>query len=178
MAAYSRAQIRKYLRAADAATTNDAKGQFFEDLICYLFEKIPGVGLPQRDVLNRSQSEEIDIAFFNAQHKKGLISFNYFLLIECKNWSGAVGSVDVGAFISKLRNRGLEFGILIAANGITGNAQDGKQAHHQATMALKDKIQIVVITRAEIEALKTTDDLVVLIRKKVCQLLASGTVWP
>jgi hypothetical protein len=178
MAAISQAQVKKFLAAADAAATNDAKGKLFEDLVCYLFEKIPGVVLPQRNVLNKFESEEIDVAFFNEQHPKGLKSFNSFLLIECKNWSSTVGSVEVGAFIAKLRNRGLDFGILVAANGITGSADDSKQAHQHATLALKDNIRIIVITRAELEVLKASDELVTLIKTKVCQLIASGTVWP
>ncbi|MCI0461055.1 MAG: restriction endonuclease [Gemmataceae bacterium] len=177
MPAYSQAKIKQFLKAADTATTNPVKGKAFEDLICYLFEKIPGVILPQRDVRNTFASEEIDVAFYNEQDPKGLKAFNPFLLIECKNWSATVGSAEVGSFISKIRNRGLDFGILVAAQGITGSAADGKQAHHQATLALKDKIQIVVLTRLDLQALKTTEELVTLIKTKVCQLIASGTVW-
>jgi hypothetical protein len=150
----------------------------FEDLVCFIFEKIPGITLPQRNVLNKFESEEIDVAFFNEQHPNGLKSFNHLLLIECKNWSRAVGSVELGAFISKVRNRGLGFGILIAANGITGRPEDSTAAHQQATLALAEGRQIIVITRTEIEALKISEDLVKLIKTKVCQLIASGTVWP
>src|SRR5260370_28975049 len=91
MDALPQAQIRRFIKAADKATPNDAKGQFFEELVCYLFERIPGVILPQRDQVNRFGSEEIDVAFFNEQHPRGLKSFNPLLLIECKNWSGPVG---------------------------------------------------------------------------------------
>jgi Restriction endonuclease len=178
MAAYSQAQIKKLLNAADTAATNDAKGKILEDLVCYLFEKIPGLTFPQRNVLNRFESEEIDVAFFNEQHPKGLRSFNRFLLIECKNWSGPVGSLEVGAFLSKLRSRGLEFGILIAANGITGKPEDSTAAHQQVTLALAEGRQLIIITRAEIETLKASDELVRMIKTKVCQLIASGTVWP
>ena len=178
MPIYSRKKILQLLEAADAATTTDEKGKQFEVLIEYVFAKIPGLSLPQRDLLNRFESEEIDVAFFNDQHAKGLKFFDANLLIECKNWSGTVGSKEVGTFISKVRNRGLDFGILVAANGITGSAEDGRQAHHQVALALKDRIQIIVITRAEIEGLRTTDELVTMIKTKVCQLIASGTVWP
>ena len=178
MPALSTRRVRDFLAVADAATTNAAKGKAFEDLVEYVFGTIPGVVYPSRDVLNRFESEEVDVAFFNEQRTNGLKSFNAFLLIECKNWSGAVGSAELGTFVSKLRNRGLDFGVLIAANGITGSADDGKQAHHQASLALKDGVRIVVITRAEIEALRTSDDLVTLIKKKTCQLIAAGTVWP
>jgi hypothetical protein len=178
MPAYSRAQIRKLLRAADTAVTSDGKGKAFEDLVCYLFEKIPGITISQRDVLNRFESEEVDIAFWNEQHPRGLKSFDAFLLVECKNWSSSVGCSAVRDFIGKLRNRGLDFGILVAANGVTGSPVDGDAAHQEVSLALAAKIRIIVITRAEIESLKTSDELVRMIRTKVCQLLASGTVWP
>jgi hypothetical protein len=63
-------------------------------------------------------------------------------------------------------------------NGVTGDAADGKEAHHLISVALIKKIRLIVITRAEIEKLTHTDELVTLIRRKVCQLVVSGTVWP
>jgi hypothetical protein len=178
MAASFQSNINRILAAADEAKTNYAKGKVFEDLVCFIFEQIPGITLPQRNVLNKFESEEIDVAFFNEQHPKGLKSFNHLLLIECKNWSEPVGSAEFGAFISKVRNRGLNFGILIAANGITGRPEDSTAAHQQATLALAEGRQIIVITRTEFEALKISDELVKLIKTKVCQLVASGTAWP
>jgi hypothetical protein len=95
--------------------------------------------------------------------------------VECKSWSKPVGSEHVAWFLSKIENRGLDFGILLAMSGITGDARDKGQVHYEVAMALPKKIRIVVITRAEIEALSTTEELVVLIRRKVCQL--AGYCW-
>jgi hypothetical protein len=178
MPAYSRTKIRKFLLAADAASTSDAKGTAFEDLVCYLFEKIPGITISHRDEVNRFGSEEVDIAFWNEQHPKGLKAFGAFLLVECKNWSGTVGCPAVRDFLGKLRNRGLDFGILIAANGVTGSPGEGDAAHHEVSLALAAKLRMIVITRAEMEGLKTSDELVTMIKRKVCQLIGSGTVWP
>src|SRR5262245_12631213 len=164
MPAYSRARIRRILRDADAATTNEAKGRLFEDLVCYLFGKIPGITVSQRDVLNRFESEEVDVAFWNEQERKGLKSFHHCILVECKNWSAPVGCAAVRDFLGKLRNRGLDFGILIAAGGVTGSPEDGKAAHHEVAVALAQKIQLIVITRAEIEALRSSEELVTTIK--------------
>jgi hypothetical protein len=98
--------------------------------------------------------------------------------VECKNWSGTVGSVEVAWFVTKIENRSLDFGILVAAKGITGSADDGRQAHDVASKALARGIRLVVITRQEIEDLKASKDLVTLIKTKMCQLIVSGTVWP
>jgi hypothetical protein len=43
---------------------------------------------------------------------------------------------------------------------------------------LADNIRLIVITRTEIEALGTSEELVRSIKEKVCQLVVSGTVWP
>jgi hypothetical protein len=178
MANYSQKRVKKLLAASDAAKTADEKGDLFEQLITYLFGKVPGLTHPQRNVIHESESEEIDIAFYNEQHPQGLKSFNEFLLIECKNWSKPVGSAEVEVFIGKVRDRGLDFGILISAQGVTGSGADRKAAHYKISIALSQKIRIIVMTRAEIEALRTTDDLVKLIKVKVCQLVACGTIWP
>jgi hypothetical protein len=178
MATSFRTAIKKLLKAADQAKTPDAKGKACEDLAGYLFESIPGISISHRNALNVFESEEIDVAFWNEQHPKGLKSLDATLLIECKNWSTTVGSPEVTSFITKLRNRSLDFGILIAAKGITGNPADGDRAHHQVSLALSQKIRLIVITRKEIENLKSAAELVVLIKTKVCQLIVSGTVWP
>lgn len=62
--------------------------------------------------------------------------------------------------------------------GVTGDARDKGQAHYEVAMVLPKKIRLVVITRAEIEALSTTEELVTQIRRKVCQLAVTGTLWP
>lgn len=178
MPAYSQKVIQQFLQQVDHASSASAKGKALEDLTCYLFEKMPGIGAPARNQLNKFESEEIDIAFLNEQHPAGLKHFNPFLLVECKNWSSPVGSLEVAWFLQKIARRALDFGILIAAQGITGSAEDGKQAHKIVSDFLAKGIRLVVITRAEIETFKTTKDLVTLIKKKVCQLIVSETIWP
>ena len=178
MAVTLQAAIKEFLKIADAATTPDAKGKAFEDLACCIFDRIPGVSIISRNVLDHFESEEIDLALWNGQHPRGLKAFDSWFLIECKNWSKPVGSVEVATFISKLANRSLGFGILIAAGGITGTAEDGDRAHAQIALALSKNIRLIVITRAEIEVLEKAEDLVVLIKMKVGQLIAGKTIWP
>jgi hypothetical protein len=178
MPSYDRKKIRKFFRSTDRALTVDDKGKALEDLSCYVFGRVPGLRLSQRNEKNRYETEEIDVAFWNEQDANGLKAFDPILLVECKNWSKPVGSEQVAWFLTKIENRSLDFGILLAANGITGSAEDGKQAHDLVSKALMKKIRMIVITRAEIEALTHTDELVILIKTKLCQLVVSGTVWP
>ncbi len=88
-----------------------------------------------------------------------------------------MGSSEVSWFDRKLENHGQSFGILIAANGITGSPQERNRAHEIVRDALKQKRQIIIVTRSEIEALTSTSELISLIKKKLCQLAVSGTIF-
>lgn len=175
MPRYSRRKIKALLRAWDTAATKTAQGKAFEELACYLFEKVPGIRITSRNEKNTFQTEEIDIACCNDQHPKGLRQLNVFFLVECKGWNAPVNSEQVAWFLSKIEHRGLDFGVLFAANGITGIAEHLTASNHLVAVALATKkIRMVIITRAEIEALASGEDLAALIITKVTQLHATG----
>ena len=177
MAIYSKKRILKCLEVTGAHITTQKKGRAYEDLACYVLEKVPGISIAKRNALNDFSSEEIDVAFWNRKSKKGLYFLDDVVIVECKNWSSPLGSAEVNWFDTKIKNRGLSFGILIAANGITGSAADRTAAHQIIAAALTDKRRMVVITAAELRNLDTTRDLVVLIQEKICELAVSGTLF-
>jgi Restriction endonuclease len=148
-----------------------------EDLICDLFERVPGITLTKRNALNVFSSEEVDVAFWNRQDADGFYFLPHIILVECKNWSRPVGSEEVNWFDSKIGRRGQPFGILVAANGITGEANEVSAAHEIVRAALAGGRRLVVITRSEIEGLRTTDQLVRLVQEKLCELVVSGTLF-
>ena len=131
MARFSRARIRRYLQDADSASTAAAQGAQFEELAAYLFETIPGIHLTARNEYSAFGTEEIDIACRDERAPGGLVSVEFpaIILIECKNWSTPVSSMEIAWFIMKVWGRGQRFGILIAANGITGNSRDLNRAN-------------------------------------------------
>ncbi len=176
MACISQQRIQHFLAAGDNAATTAVKGKAFEDLICYLFSKIPGISVTRRNTLNQFGSEEIDVAFWNRPNPNGLYFLQNIILVECKNWSQPLGSAEVGWFDTKLRRRAQPFGILIAANGITGNAADRTAAHDVISAALAEGRQFVVITRHEIENLTLSIQIVELIQNKLCELAVAGTL--
>ena len=178
MARISRRKVREILAESDAATTKADKGKLLEDLTAYVFEKVPGISVTARNEKNTYETEEIDVAFWNEQHANGFKALNALILVECKNWTSPVGSMEVNWFLTKIRNRSLDFGILIAANGITGNAEDRRQAHDVVSKALADGVRMILLTRAEIEELTESAELVTLVKRKLCELVVSGTVWP
>lgn len=177
MAKYSRNKMDEFLNRSDGAGNSFEKGRALEDFICYIFEKVPGITVSKRNQMNTSSTEEIDIAFWNDKRQKGFHFLPYILLVECKNWSNTVGTSEVSYFINKVQNRGLTFGILIAANGITGSSNDISRAHHEISIALSRGIKIIVIELTEIMEFITTDDLIKLFKEKSCELAVSGTVF-
>ncbi|MFF0062725.1 restriction endonuclease [Streptomyces sp. NPDC005279] len=170
-------RVATLLAAGDTAVSNAARGKAFEDLLTYLFELIPGISASVRNQLDAFSSEEIDIAFWNDGDPNGLRQFDQIILVECKNWSKPVGAPEVTIFNAKLEARGRPLGILVAASGITGDADDLSAAHQILFRALGQKREILVVTRSEIEQLCDTDDLVRLLKRKKLQLAVSGTIY-
>ena len=176
MTAIAQNTVQKFIAAgANAATTAD-QGRALEDLICYVFNQIPGISISMRNKMNAFQTEEIDVALWNDEHQDGLFFLPNIILVECKNWSHAVGSGEVNWFDSKLRNRGLNFGVLVATNGITGDAADLTAAHAVVAAALREGRRLVVLRTQEIAALADSLELVRLIKEKLCELAVRGTV--
>lgn len=173
---YNQTTINTHLHNGNNGANTAIKGKAFEDLTCYLFEKIPGVEITQRNVMNTFQTEEIDVAVWNDKKSNGLYFLPHIILIECKNWSHPVSSNEVNWFASKLESRGRDFGILVANNGITGNASDLTAAHNILIRHLERGRQIIVIDRTEIQQFRETNDLIKLIKIKLCRIAVSGTL--
>jgi hypothetical protein len=175
MAAYDPAVIRSYLAIVDNPESNAAKGKAFEDLACYLLNAVPGIKITARNAHNTFATEEIDVAAMNENHPAGLGGLVDFFLVECKGWKDAVNSEQVSWFLTKIRHRGVRFGILIAANGITGEPEHLSRANFLVGVEMATfGIKMVIITREEIETLTSGEDFGQLIIQKVCTLHASG----
>ena len=176
MANYSLRILAGHFNNCDNGETSQIRGKSFEDLACYLFQTIPGVSIARRNQMNAFNNEEIDVAIWNEKAPRGLPFLPNIILIECKNWSTPVSSIEVSWFCQKLQSKGLDFGILIASNGITGNQDELNAAHNTIAMHLAQKRTIVVITREEINCLRTTANIVQLIKEKMCDLAVGGRI--
>lgn len=176
MADYLRKTLHGHFHKCDNGTTNQIKGRAFEDLACYLFGLIPGIIITARNQMNTFHNEEIDVAIWNEKSDEGLFFLPHIILIECKNWNTPVSSIDVSWFANKLQRKGLDYGILIANKGITGNSIDLNAAHDVISFHMAQKRYIIVITRTEIEKLTKIEELVLLIKEKLCLLAVSGAI--
>jgi hypothetical protein len=176
MAPIVQATVQGYIDTGQNGANTAEQGRALEDLICYLYGLVPGVAITHRNELNAFQTEEIDVALWNDGATGGFFFLPNIILVECKNWSTRVGSAELNWFDSKLRNRGLTFGILVTTLGITGDAADLTAAHAIIAAALREGRRLVVLTTAEIAALTDTEQLVRLIKLKLCDLAVKGTV--
>jgi hypothetical protein len=176
MAIIDQAIVQGFVDAGLAAANTTEKGRALENLICYVFGLVPGIAITRRNTLNVFDTEEVDVAFFNDGFADGFPFLPNLILIEAKNWSSNVGSNEVSWFDTKMRNRGLPFGILVTTLGITGNAADLTAAHAIVAAALRESRKLIVITVAEIQGLDSTEDLIVLIKTKLCDLALCGTI--
>jgi len=169
--------IRQHFQTSEDENKSTAeKGRALEDLICYLFGKVPGVEITRRNTLNQFQTEETDVALWNNKAKDGFHFLPYQILIECKNWSNPVGSAEVAYFVNRLQNRGLDHGILVAVKGITGTNPGITAAHYEVAMALPRGIRIIIMTKDDIMTFGDTKAVVKLVKERLCDLVVNGTV--
>jgi hypothetical protein len=176
MAAIHSPTLQDFIDAGIGAGTTAEKGKALENMICYLFGLVPGVTITQRNVMTPFNTEEIDVALWNDQHARGFRFLPNIILIEAKNWSNPVSSMEVSRFDTKLRNRGLDFGILISPRGVTGDATQLTAAHQVIAQALPQKRKLIVLTTGEMLTLQHTDGLGLLIKTKLCELAVTGTI--
>jgi hypothetical protein len=169
------AVIRQYLIDAAAAPTSDTKGKFYEELVRYLFEAVPGC-IAERNLTNVFRTEQIDVAVGNAQPGNGLWLLPHVLLVECKNWDKAVDSSTVGYFMNILAGRGVELGVLVAANGITGDREDLTNAHALGLHGSPRAIKVVIITTEDIANLTSVDDFIELLHRRYLRSFATGAI--
>jgi hypothetical protein len=167
------------LEAVSTAADSVTKGKSLEDLIAYLLEAVPGYRSLRRNTLNDFATEEIDISYMHQQDHEGLWFLPPLLLVECKNWSQPVDSQATSYFADRIRSRGCEVGILVAASGVTGRAAGPTAAQFVSAMHLaRDGIRILVVTLQDLQRLRSPQDFVVLLQDVLLDMVASGSYLP
>lgn len=173
---YDSTQVAGFWQQSANALTAKAKGDALEELIEYIFGQVPGLILPTRNSRDPGGVAEVDVAFWNDGHVDGLRQFDRLIAIECKNWDAPVGYAEIVLFKEKLRARGQTFGVMIAVSGVTGTSADQTAAYRALYEAQALGLTIIVITRADIDALTSADDLVRLIKQKFLRLCLTGQI--
>lgn len=168
------AKVAAFLATAAAATSKKAQGDAFEDLIVYVFELVPGLGCTARNKKNALQTEEVDVVFWNDKEVAGMPHFPNIILVECKHWSGKVGAMHVSWFAKKMENKGVELGILFALNGIAGDPDEHTAAYKEVEDIQSKGRRLLILTATEVQACPTTDDVVKLLKQKICNQVAGS----
>jgi hypothetical protein len=176
MAVIDPVTVQAFIDAGVNAPDTTTQGRALEDLICYVFQQVPGIAITRRNVTNIFNTEEVDVAFFNDGITGGFPFLPSIILVEAKNWSNRVGSDEVAWFDTKMRHRGLSFGILVTTLGITGDSTKLTAAHHIVATALAEQRRLIVITTADLLTLTDTEQLVMLLKTKLCDLALRGTI--
>jgi hypothetical protein len=106
------------------APDNSSKGKRLEDVAFYLFSLLPGCA-PRQNLYDLAGASEYDLVVSNMSPTSSLIGdvFGRDFLIECKNWSQAVGAEQVGYFLFRMSLTHCRFGIIIASRHITGTPE-------------------------------------------------------
>lgn len=172
MVAIPQQQIIAQIAQGDAGNS-DVKGTALEAVVEQTLCLFEGVGLIHRNAEDNAGSLEIDLVLYNNQIPVvGLPFLPTLLVIECKNWASPVNAATVRSFTSKIHSMRQKFGLLVAANGITGNAQDATNAHAHLRDTFKQDGEIVlVLTRDELCAVASTEELGALLRQKYGKLI-------
>jgi Restriction endonuclease len=177
MQRYNKSAIKKFLKDSDKETFADKKGEIFEDLVIYLFEKFGGIRLIDRDVLDNTGSQEIDLVLWNNISISPFYFLDPIIICECKNEAVPLSSAKVREFVQKLRTRGANSGILITSSGISGQLNGYRYANSVIMDALSiDRIKLIVVDRGNILSFKTTDDLLNDIIQKYLNLTIRRTL--
>ncbi len=173
MTAYSWDKIEAYIIAGlDKTRSTKVRGDALEELICYLLSELPGIKV-LRNARDPFQSQEIDITVANAQLSTWMRIFPSVFLIECKNWDEHVGVTAVTDFIFKLMAKYVDVGIIVAANGITGDREELTAAYQRIAIAQSKGHRVLVVTMDSLRDIETTEDFEHLLNE--CFLLAVGS---
>jgi len=179
MAELSRARISALLNCGlDGRKTTTQQGKALEDLVCYMFGRVPGITVTHRNPQNTFRTEEIDVALWNEQRTGAFSFLPNVVLVEAKNWAHPVSSGEVAWFDRKLQDRGLGLGVLVALNGVTGNSGERTAAHQIVAGSLRDQRRILLVTGEDIQGLQNTGMLVGLLKSRLCELAVTGTLFP
>lgn len=131
-----------------------SKGSKLEIFFASLFHKKFGFDVIKKNLLTETQ--ELDIVLKNVSTNEFVKSLNSpFILVECKNWTNAVGAAEARVFESKYREAGrkVNLGIFVAINGVS------KPFKSLLNNLVRDGVNVIVIDNNDIEQFLYSEEL-------------------
>ena len=153
------------LDAMDSAETSQERGDAFEEFAGVLMEAMPFIRVRERNLRSRTNELDLVVEYMGADETKVFDKVSSDFLIECKHWSEPVGSDPVGNFIQKMEKLRVNFGIIFARNGVTGDEQTDGYGQIRDAFMQSNKV-ILVIDNEDIERLLEGESLYQMIDEK------------
>jgi hypothetical protein len=157
-------KLMELMKAPSARVT----GKDLEKLASYFLGSIPGFEV-RSDL--RAEDTQYDGLVRNTGPKFDFrTDLGFHLLVECKQWSEAVGVAEVSQFINKLVLQDCRGGFLFSSRGITGEGKirDAElqilKAHYRAGKV------ILVLNEHDFESVSAGKNLVLVLREKYEEL--------
>lgn len=141
-----------------------------------VFSGVPGLSLEDQDVQSNYRTEEIDLYFWNARVPGGLHFLDCPLIVECKGWSEPLPGRELRNFATLLRDRGRTNGVLVAIQGITGDAAERSAGFFHVAAAMAGGQTVLVITGADLAALQDPGEVVRLLRRRMLDQVRGQTL--
>lgn len=132
------------LEAMDNADTSQERGDAFEELAGVLMEAMPFIKVREQNLRTKTSELDLVVEYTGADETKIFDKVSSDFLIECKHWSEPVGSDPVGNFIQKTDKLSVDFGIMFARNGITGDEQTDGYGQIRDALIQSGKVILVV----------------------------------
>lgn len=163
------AQHIAYCKAPALSTTDH--GSRLEQLALWLFPHLPGLTCYGTNVFSTNGAQEVDVPMFNDYGERGSMpAFGSKLFIECKNYQGSVGGTEIAWFDHKLIQGNCSSGILLAANGVTGDLQSRTFGQGVVATALLSQRNILVVTLDDLAPIASTTDLRDLLCRRLMEI--------
>lgn len=163
--------IAAELKVIEETVESQPKGAKLEALMRTIFGAVPGLVFEDSNVKNAFGTQEIDILYWNEQPREGLHFLDPLLIVECKSSGQAVPGHQVRYFATTLKDKARRNGVLVALNGVTGDADFQTAAFFHLTAAMFDGIMVLVITGDDLRKLTSGDDLVRALRLAMTDLV-------
>lgn len=165
---YNQESLRSLIDALRAPGSTSARGKRLQELVDFLVEPLVGIETTDPNRFNIGRTEEKDIWLRHARDAAGVPFDDQEVPVECKNEARKTSPGEVAWFGEKIRNSGGRDGLLVTVTGLSGTVQSG--AHEEIRNQLKKGTRIVVITIADILALRDGDDFLFLLQERHAEL--------
>jgi hypothetical protein len=143
-----RAKLKVAWKAVESAVTAADKGRTLEELAAQLFGGIDYLNVKYRGIPTASSEIDLVLEYQNANHTNVFDEYGRYSLVECKNWSNAVGAKHVRDFVGKLQKTKTHLGFMCTTNGITG-ANGGEDALREQKWTFDSHRILIVVLAAD-----------------------------